>query len=336
MVASHSRSIALVSRPALDVDRVARQLAVADPAPDLVDLRRRREDAGLGPGLDRPAEDAVRRQPQRPLVGRGIAGEEGAVGADQARREGEAAAEAGVKGLDLARQHRHGSDAGKAALRRRPAAADVEEEDRRDARHQDVADIGAGVAGDVDLEVVAVREVDAARRRQVGGRDQETAVAVEDQDGADLGQPVMQALEAGVERRLAGADRLVGEPAQRLGRGLDCEVDGLEDLEGVLLEHVERALDALVSAGPGGAVARDARIAEERERKHHRGGDEPTQDADRRGAVARCHPGRGAPLAPGRIVPWGRVDCNRCGAGEGRDAAFMRPLRTGRHFRIDP
>src|SRR5829696_9835972 len=99
MVASHSRSIALVSRPALDVDRVARQLAVADPAPDLVDLRRRREDAGLGPGLDRPAEDAVRRQPQRPLVGRGIAGEEGAVGADQARREGEAAAEAGVKAL---------------------------------------------------------------------------------------------------------------------------------------------------------------------------------------------------------------------------------------------
>ena len=26
------------------------------------------------------------------------------------------------------------------------------------------------------------------------------------------------------------------------------------------------------------------------------------------------------------IVPWGRVDCNRRGAGEGRDAAFMRPL----------
>ena len=282
----------------LDVDRVARQLAVADPAPDLVDLRRRREDAGLGPGLDRPAEDAVRRQPQRPLVRRGIAREESAVGADQARREGEAAPEPGVEGLDLARQHRDRGDAGKAALRRRPAAADVEEEDRGDARHQDVADIGAGVAGDVDLEVVAVREVDAARRRQVGGRDQETAVAVEDQDGADLGQPVMQPLEAGVEGRLAGADRLVGEPAQRLGRGLDGEVDGLEDLEGVLLEHVERALEALVGAGPGGAVVRDARIAEEREREHDRGGDEPAQDPDRRGAVARCHPGVGAPLAP--------------------------------------
>jgi hypothetical protein len=86
-------------------------------------------------------------------------------------------------------------------------------------------------------------------------------------------QAVRQAL-------LVGPDVLVREATQDFVGFRDGAVDGLKDLEGMLLDDVERALDALRGALVDGPVVGPGRIGEQERRPDERGRRDQAQGPD--------------------------------------------------------
>ena len=162
----------------------------------------------------------------------------------------------------------------------RTAAADDEEAQGADASTQDLADVGAGGL-QLGPEVAAVGIVELARHRQDGAGDHGMAVPVEHPDRFDLRQCLLRALEAEIKVGLGVADLVVGLTAQHFVDLGDRALDGLQRLQGMLLQDVEGALDALVGLTVDGRARFPCRPAEQHSRHEQAEHDDQTQVPER-------------------------------------------------------
>ena len=217
-------------QPGADIDRILGEPVVADPTLDAVGRRRHRDEAGLRIGGDLPADRAVAVEAEI-LVGLGKARQHVAVG--QAKREETAGlvADPRIEILKVFRKNGSLDHAGKAAVLALPAPAHAEK--RRALvgrpRCQGIADMGADVARDMRLEIIAVGEIDVGRRRhQAVG--QGPAPGIEDPGRFHLRQRRREPRQALMQRFLARPDALVRNAADDLGNFRQAAVDGLEYL----------------------------------------------------------------------------------------------------------
>ncbi len=88
--------------------------------------------------------------------------------------------------------------------------------------------------------------------------------------------------EAFVQARLIDANVLVRHAARDLVDLRKRAIDGLENLERLLLHHIERTYDALVGDAVNIAVADPAAVSEQRRRQDHRGDHHGLQQASGR------------------------------------------------------
>ena len=140
------------------------------------------------------------------------------------------------------------------------------------ARLQDGADVSAGVGRLLRQEIVAVGDAAAGRIDRRG--DQRVAVFVDDQDGVDRGQCLFELVQLQMQLLLGGLDLLVGHVADQRVDGAEGEIDGLEDLAGLLGDDIERGGQLLVGVREGVVVGGPAGVAERRQRdgdrrRHH-------------------------------------------------------------------
>ena len=112
-----------------------------------------------------------------------------------------------------------------------------------------VADISAGVAALLRLEVIAVGKIGAALHRLRLARSERAAVAADQDDGLHLRHDSDDALQARGQAPCAARISIVRHAAHDLVDLREDAVDGLEHLERLFLQHVERATDALVGDG---------------------------------------------------------------------------------------
>ena len=287
-MARHGREPFPANRRAVDagdhVDRKALELAQADAALERIDLRvRDGEDHALRPLHYDLVERAAGLKRTLAIGQLRIAGEKTAVAADQRVEASRAAADQRVEFLEIARQHRHRDHAVERAIGRGATAGEHEEgrAEPGQARRQHLADMGAGLAGRMRAEKVAVARAEVGGHlRELAGH-QRPAVAIDEKDRAQLRQRIDDALDAVVQVGLVGFDLLVRHPAHHLVDLGDGALHGLEDLERVLVQDIERALDAVVGDGIFMLVALPRRKAEQHGRKHHRCNHHQLQQPDR-------------------------------------------------------
>ncbi len=205
----------------------------------------------------------------------------------------------GVKVVEILRPQRDRDDAAERSVGRRQPLRDLEQRLarvlRRRAAH--VADIGSGAAGFLRRKVRPIGKVGAACQHGRHARSQRAAVAADEHDRLDLRHDADDALQPRGEACLRGADLVVRQAAHHLADFREDAVDGLEDLERLLLEHVERTIDALVGDRIDVAVIVIGGIDEQRRRKHQRRDHQQLQQTDRR-IPFRAH--RGPIVAAGK------------------------------------
>jgi hypothetical protein len=146
------------------------------------------------------------------------------------------------------------------------------------ARGDDLAHIGARIPADVRLEIVAVRRTEVARHRVDLARHQRMPVAIEQQNGIDLGRCVADALELVMIGALLRADAFIGNALEHLRDLQEREVHRLEHFERMLVHDLERALDALVGGLLRRAIIDERRIGEQHERQDDRPGDRQIEE----------------------------------------------------------
>ena len=96
------------------------------------------------------------------------------------------------------------------------------------------------------LEVINIAEVYIFRHRQTVGEDERTAVAVDDHDALHPRQGLDDPLEAFVQNTFVSADIVVRHATcDFINLGKDT-LDRLQNLERMLVQDVERAIDTLV------------------------------------------------------------------------------------------
>src|SRR5262249_61959433 len=116
----------------------------------------------------------------------------------------------------------------------------------REPRLHNFADIGADIAVDVHVEKAALAGAQIARHLDELAGEDRLAVPVDEKDRAQLRQRIDDALDALVQPRLLLADLLVRHAAHDLVDLGDRALDGLKDLERMLINDIERPLDAVV------------------------------------------------------------------------------------------
>ncbi len=176
-----------------------------------------------------------------------------------------------IEALKLARIDRDLHDAREVAVRIDAPAAHREERRRRriglGARLKDFADEQPDVLLDVRGEIVAVA-IGAVRRRRIDiARDQRPAVRVKHPDRRDLRQRVRNRRELAVQARLAPENGLARHVAGEVLHLDEHEVDRLEHALRVLLQDIERAVDALARGRVGVVVIEPAGVDEQDQRK---------------------------------------------------------------------
>jgi hypothetical protein len=116
----------------------------------------------------------------------------------------------------------------------------------------------------------------AVARAEVGGHlrelagHQRPAVAIDEKDRAQLRQRLDDPLQALVQARLVPADVVVRHAAHDFVDLRDRPLDGLEHLERMLVQDVERALDPVIGEVALVVVVEPGRECEQHGRKHHR------------------------------------------------------------------
>ena len=145
-----------------------------------------------------------------------------------------------------------------------------------------VADIGSGVAVLLCREVRPAGEIGAAgERRRRAGR-QRAAVGADQGDRLHLRHDADDALQPRGQACLRAADLIVRHAAHHLADLREDAVDGLEDFQRLFLQHVERAVDALVGHRIDVVIVVIGGIGEQRRRKHQRRDHQQLQQTDRR------------------------------------------------------
>src|SRR6516164_1913210 len=180
-----------------DVDRKALELAMADSPFDRIDL-------GPPDGLDAALPSLRDRRVQsaaglETLVGPlRITGKKSAVGTKQRVKAPRAAADERIELLEILRQHGDGDHALERTIRRR--AAPGENEERRtetcQPRREDLADIGAGIAGYLRGEEASLARVKIGRYLREPTGHERPAVPIDEKDRPHFRQGVDDALHA--------------------------------------------------------------------------------------------------------------------------------------------
>src|SRR3954462_13119059 len=109
-------------------------------------------------------------------------------------------------------------------------------------RRVHIADIGSGMAGRLRVEKIPVAHVEVGRHLRELARNDRATVTVDEKARPQLRQRVDDLLQALVQPRLVLPDGVVGHAAHDLVDLGDGPLDGLEDLERVLVKDIERAL----------------------------------------------------------------------------------------------
>ncbi len=265
------------------VDRKAFEFAKADAPRNAVDLGIDGEDAAGGAVLDRKTQPAARAQELRAIASRKPR-QDRTVLANQGVETAGRLADQSVEVLEIFRPYRHRDHAVEGAVRRFQATRQIEEiaADHRQVRRPHAAHISAGVVGDLGAEIIAIGEVDVGLHRFQRARGDRPAVAPDQDDGLQLRHDVDDAGQPRMQARLRAADLVVRHTAHDFVDFRKGAVDGFENLERLLLLHVERAHDSFVGLGVNGAIADPGRIGIQRRRQHQRRDHHQFQQPDRR------------------------------------------------------
>ncbi len=199
-----------------------------------------------------------------------MAGEKGAVGAHQAVEVAGAASDQAIEFLEVGRQHRDRRDAVEGVVRRGAATGEDEERaaDTGQPRPGHLAHEGAGIGGHLGTEEIAVARVEIrGHQRQLTG-DERAAVAADQEDRAQLRHGVDDPFQPLVQARLLRPDLVVRHAARDLVDLGDGTLHGLEDLQRMLVENVERPLDLVIGDRVLMAIA-EPRCEHEQHRRQH-------------------------------------------------------------------
>ena len=172
-----------------DVDWKALELAIADPAFNLVELRSRDGvDDALPTLSDHLVKTASWRQPLLAVGGLRIAGEKLSVIADQRIKASRAAPDERIEFLEVARQHGDRRHAVERTVRRGAASGEDEERSAkgRQSRSERVADVSAGMSGHMHVEEASVVHAEIGRHLRELAGDERAAVTIDQKDSAQL------------------------------------------------------------------------------------------------------------------------------------------------------
>ncbi|MET0221023.1 MAG: hypothetical protein ABW213_10240 [Tardiphaga sp.] len=129
------------------------------------------------------------------------------------------------------------------------------------------------MAGRLRLEKIPVAHVEVGRYLRELARNDRAAVTIDEKDRSQLRQRVDDLLQALVQPRLVLPDGVVGHAAHDLVDLGDGPLDGLEDLERVLVKDIERALDPIIGDGVFVAIVQPGGECEQQDRQdgtcHH-------------------------------------------------------------------
>lgn len=189
-----------------------------------------------------------------------------------------------VEIVEIARPHRDRDDAAERAVGGGEPTRYVEQLrafglQRRDAH---LADVSAGVALPRRGKIAAAGEIGAGLERlRVAGR-QRPAVAIDHHDRLHLRHDADDALQPRREAWLRGAHLVIRHAAHHFLDFREHAVDGFEDLQRLLLQHVERTRDALVGHRIAVAIVVVGGVGEQRRGERQRRDHHKLQQPDRR------------------------------------------------------
>src|SRR5919197_3787825 len=231
------------------VNRKALELTIAEPPFGAVDLGADRVDPALPSLRNRRLEPAARSLRAQVLGRLRITGEKPAVRAYKRVKLAWTAADERVELLEILRHDGDRDHTVERAVDRRTAPRKNKEgrAENRKPRLHNFADKSADVAGDVHVEEAALAGAQVGwDLHELAGGERPT-VTVDQKDRAQLRQHFDDPPHALVQARLVGADGIVGHAAHDFIDLGDSAVDRLKDLERVLVNNIERTLDAIVS-----------------------------------------------------------------------------------------
>ena len=256
-----------------DVNRKTFELAKSDPPLGSVELRvRDRIDDPFPTLRDGLVQAAAGLEAALAVRRPRIAREKLPVRANERVQVSGAAADERVEFLEVLRQDGDRCDAVEGTIDQRatPGKNEKWRAEARQPRRGHVADVSPRVAGHVHAEEAAIARIEVRRRlRELAGK-QRLAVAIDEEDGTQLRQGTDDLLETIVQARLVVSDGLVGHAAHDLVDLGDGALDRLEHLERVLVQNIERALDALIGDGIFVVIIQPGRPCEQRGGEHHR------------------------------------------------------------------
>ena len=219
---------------------------------------------------DRVLQAAAGRETGRAVAQLGVAGEKLSVRLHQRVEASRAAPDQRIKILEVARQHGNRDHAVERAIGGGPPARKHEERgaETRQSRRHHIADIGPGRAGHMRTEKIPVAHIEVGRHlRELAGNDR-AAVTVDEKDRPQLRQRIDDLLQAIVQARLVLPEGVVRHAAHDLVDLGNGPLDGLEDLERVLVQDIERALDPIVGDRMFVAIVEPGGEAEKQDRQH--------------------------------------------------------------------
>ena len=189
-----------------------------------------------------------------------------------------------IEVVETARPYRDGDDAAERTVGGRQPLRHLEQRGPRrlQRRGAHVADISSGVAIQLRLEIRPVGKIGAACQRRRRARRERTAGGADQGDRLHLRHDADDALQSRRQACLRGADLVVRHAAHHFADFGKDAVDGLEDFQRLLLQHVHRAIDALVGDRIDVAVVVVGGIDEQRRRKYQRRHHQQLQQTDRR------------------------------------------------------
>ncbi len=263
------------------------QLAIADASLDRIELgARHRVERTVEPQGHRAAQLARWGERQRTVILLRMARQEHAVGAHQRKEIAGAAPDQTIELLEVVRQDGDRDDAVERAVGRGPAPRQGEEGavQSAPARHQRLAHqrtLGSGRRRVVP-EIGSVGNAQVVRDGRKQARRQWFSSAVDHRDRLELGYRVHDPLQPVVQALLVGDDDGVGHAAHYLLDLGDRPLAGLEDLERMLVDDIERMLDAVVGNGMLVPVAEPGCEHEQHRRQHDRRDHHQLQQPDGR------------------------------------------------------
>jgi len=222
-------------------------------------------------------EGAVVGEPSHVLVHR-LSREDRAVGADQGGRVRDPGRRLGVEAREVLGTERHVHGAGEAPVRRRAPAAHGERRRAGRPARERCAHVGAAVALALGDEELALRNVGVGIPELAAGQDLSGRVGDPNRDRLLEGR-----LQRAEEVVGLGSRDLVGrEAADVVVNAVQQEVDGVEHLARVLVQHGGRADEGLLRLAHHFAAVPQGGGDEDDRRHEDRGGDQEAVKAERR------------------------------------------------------